>query len=365
MTADPACLAHWRRLHGPRPAGSPAAASAGEYCAEVLRRAGYTVSKQEFEFSRIPGAFFTPAVGAILLVAVTSASGARRGAPWAPLLCLAVGFCLVAGGAALCAGDGVLRLPFLRRRAANVVGVRGDAKPRIWLVAHLDSKWQPVSTFWRTAGIVLSSTAFGLAFVLALSRLFPGHQREWWWVPLALVWPGALLMIASFVGDRGPGALDNASGVAAVLGAAEAIPASCRVGVLITDAEELGLAGARAWARQWEGAPGIALNCDSVDDVGRFTLMFSGASAPQQPTDALLRASAAAGERARVVRLLPGVLTDSVALAARGWRTVTLSRGTLRTLSRVHTMSDDEAHMRGSGIPAAVQVLVVAAMELC
>ena len=94
-------------------------------------------------------------------------------------------------------------------------------------------------------------------------------------------------------------------------------------------------------------------------------MLFSGRAAPRRATEALERAAAALGEPARRLRLLPAVLTDSVALAARGWQTVTLSRGTLRTLSRIHTMTDDDGHMTGSGIPAAVQVLVVAATELC
>jgi hypothetical protein len=366
VRADAAGLTHWRRLQGPRPTGSPGAARARAYCAEVLRSAGYAVREDIFEFSRVPGALFTPLLGVVVLLTVTRAYlAARSQVSWLPLGVVLIGFVLVGLGAALCSGDGVLTVTAMRRAGVNLVAARGEAPPRVWLVAHIDSKWQPVSTFWRTAGIILSGLALLLTAALAVARLLPGDAGHWWRASLVLGWPGGLLLVASVVGERGPGALDNASGVAAVLGAAELMPASCNVGVLITDAEELGLAGARAWSREWRGAPGIALNCDSVDDVGRFTLMYSGGSAPSQPTAALRRAAAAGGEPARTTRLLPGVLTDSVALAARGWQTVTLSRGSLRTLSRVHTMSDDDAHMGGSGIPAAVQVLVVAATELC
>jgi acetylornithine deacetylase/succinyl-diaminopimelate desuccinylase-like protein len=366
MSTDPAGLAHWRRLRGPRPAGSPAAARARAYCADVLRGAGYAVSEQVFEFSRVPGAYFTPALGLIVIVTVTRAFFvSQSAAAWLPLAGVLTGLVLIALAASLCAGDGVLTVSAARSRAVNLEATRGASRPRVWLVAHVDSKWQPVSTFWRTAGFMLAGIALAGVTLLAIARLAQGHAPDWWRAPLVLGWAGGLLLLASIVGERGPGALDNASGVAAVLGAAELLPEACDVGVLITDAEELGLAGARAWARAWREVPGIALNCDSVDDVGQFTLMFSGRAAPAQPTQALRRAAAATGQPARAVRLLPGVLTDSVALAARGWQTVTLSRGTLRTLSRVHTMSDDDAHMKGSGIPAAVQVLVLAATELC
>ena len=142
----------------------------------------------------------------------------------------------------------------------------------------------------------------------------------------------------SVVGRRNAGALDNASGVAAVLDAAAALLRPLPIGVLITDAEELALAGARAWARSRPA--GVALNCDSVDDDGPLTAMFTRRP-PSRLLSALAEASAASKETLRVRRLVPGILTDSVALADAGWETLTLSRGTLRTLLRIHTSRDN------------------------
>jgi hypothetical protein len=80
---------------------------------------------------------------------------------------------------------------------------------------------------------------------------------------------------------------------------------------------------------------------------------------------ALLAAAASAtGERIRVLRLIPGILTDHVALADAGWETVTLSRGDLRTLQRIHTSRDSLASMRGTGIASAARVLARTATEL-
>jgi hypothetical protein len=131
---------------------------------------------------------------------------------------------------------------------------------------------------------------------------------------------------------------------------------------MITDAEELALAGARAWARS--SAPSIALNCDSIDDHGPLVVMYSRA----RPDALIARLAAAAADvesqPVRVLRLIPGILTDSVALADAGWDTLTLSRGTLRTLRRIHTSRDTLATMTGAGIAGAARVLARTATEL-
>jgi len=366
MNPGAAGLDHWRALQGARPSGSPAADRARRYCAAVLAGAGFAVNEQSFEYSRFPGTAATPVAGALLTLGIT-ACWLLRAAPehWAPAAALAAAVALVAWLAGACTGDGVLTRSIARRNGTNLVATRGGSPPRTWLVAHLDTKWQPVSTLWRTAGIVVLALAVLASMVAAGAALARRDVGGWWTAALVAAWLGGLPVMGSVVGTRGPGALDNATGVAAVLAASELLAAASNVGVLITDAEELGLAGARAWARDWTFAPGVALNCDGIDDAGAMRLMYSGRAAPMQPTAAMQRAASAVGDAARLMHLLPGVLTDSVALAARGWQTVTLSRGTLRTLSRIHTMTDDDAHMTGSGIPAAVQVLVVAATELC
>ena len=68
--------------------------------------------------------------------------------------------------------------------------------------------------------------------------------------------------------------------------------------------------------------------------------------------------------RVRVIPLLPGVLVDSLAFSNAGWEAVTLSRGTLGTLRRIHTTHDDLDHLRGTGIESAARVLAGAAITL-
>jgi len=345
-----------------RATGSPGAANARAYCAEVLTRLGFDVREHVFEYSDVAGALAAPVAGGVVALA---ALGLYLGQIWRPAG-IVTAVALVAALAALgrLGSRGVLDFPLRRRRGVNLEAVRGAREPAVWLVAHVDSKWQPVSMIARVCGVVAS--AIGLASLMLLDVAPSVEGRA---VGAALVlatWLAALPLMMSFVGSRNQGTLDNASGVAAVLAAAERLPASARVGVLITDAEELALAGARAWVRSralGNSAPAVALNCDSVDDDGQLVLMYTR----RAPKGLIARMNAAAsdlGEPLRVLRLIPGILTDSVALADAGWETLTLSRGTARTLQRIHTRRDTLEHMRGAGIGGAAAVLARVAGEV-
>ena len=228
--------------------------------------------------------------------------------------------------------------------------MRGES-PKVWLVAHIDSKSQGISSALRTFGILL------LTFSLVASFWAP-HGR------IAMALPGVtagVILCFAFVSNRSNGAADNASGVAAVLEAAAQVPRGLAVGVLITDAEELALAGAHAWVQ--DRPKGIAINCDTIDDTGRLVIFEYGALSHE--LDA--HAGPVAREvdpRAKVMRPPWGVLTDSNAFHKAGWKTVTLGRGTIRTLNRIHTRRDSLDNLRGTGIPDAARVLARLVEEL-
>src|SRR5215475_2633140 len=62
--------AHLERIgNRARLAGSPAAAEARAYCADVLRRAGFATSERRFEYSAFPGLWATPVAGVVAVVA--------------------------------------------------------------------------------------------------------------------------------------------------------------------------------------------------------------------------------------------------------------------------------------------------------
>jgi hypothetical protein len=340
-----------------RPAGGAAVAESRAYCDNVLRGLGFTTTERTFDYSAVAGAYAVPLAGLLIVPFAGVLALAPRS--WVTAIVAVVVLAAVNLVARWITRRGVLTLPFARRRGINLEAVRGPDAPRVWLVAHIDSKWQPVAMLARVAGVI--ATAVGITGLIALHAV--RAQLPVWptWMLFALACAGAIPLMLSYVGARNHGAVDNASGVAAVLEAAAMIPPSARVGVLITDAEELALAGARAWAQKRASA--IALNCDSVDDTGTLVVMFSG-SRPARIVSSLSQAATAAGDSVRVLRLIPGILTDHVALADAGWETVTLSRGNLRTLQRIHTSRDSLASMRGTGIASAARVLARTATEL-
>ena len=345
-----------------RPSGGEGERAARDYAASELRSLGFDVHEERFAFSAFPGRYATPIAGALLggtIVAacVLSLLGATT---MAVVALLGVGVLATALFARWMLADGVLTVSWLRARAVNLVATRGSAAPRVWLVAHLDSKSQPLPSAARVAGILLLAAALVLMVVTLL--LTPGGtaSRMMWWVALCVGASGALPVMASVVGADSDGAVDNASGVAAVLAAAAQLGHHVSCGVLLPSAEELGLAGARAWATGHH--TGIALNCDGVDDDGTLVIMYNQ-RAPQDLV-AAVRAAAPPHMRARARRMPLGLLTDSTALAAAGWQAVTVSHGSLATLRRVHTSRDSLAALRGTAIDEVAGILARAVEAL-
>lgn len=328
----------------------------------MLRDAGFLVTEESFAYSQLPGRYGTPVAGvwsACVIVVAALAGGSGHAA--LALIVAAAGLAALAAAAAWMARSAILRAPMLRALGVNVVARRPGAAPLVWLVAHSDSKSQPVPMLVRVAGITLLGIVWLVTIALAIGQTAGVAAHAWAAVAVTGVL-AAVPVAATLVGNRSAGAVDNASGLAAVLVAAAAMPNECRVGVLVTDAEELGLAGARAWSRYRRG--GIALNCDGVDDAGTLVAMYTG-SRPERLLDVARRAGAEVGEPLQARRLIPGVLVDSVALHDAGFETITVSRGDARTLRRIHTRADDLAHLRGDGIDRVAGVLARTARELC
>jgi hypothetical protein len=103
--------------------------------------------------------------------------------------------------------------------------------------------------------------------------------------------------------------------------------------------------------------PGVAINVDGVDDDGHTTCMYSGRK-PTSLVDSVVAAARQAGSEVRAHRMIPGVLTDGVALADAGWDVVTLSKGGVRTLARIHTPADRADEITGAGIDEVARIIV-------
>jgi hypothetical protein len=247
---------------------------------------------------------------------------------------------------------GVLSLPWMRAQSSNLVAVRGN--PSLWLVAHLDSKSQPVPILVRALGVMGLLVGMLAALVVAVVQL-GGQDVRWIW-PWITGWGvlSSLPVAASVVRARSPGALDDASGASTVLLVAQSLPPQLALGVILTSAEEMGLAGMRAWV-SGRGI-GHAINVDGVDDQGDLRLTWT-TRRPSALIEQLAARAAEAGVSCRAGRLLPGVLLDAVPLADAGWQVVTVSRGTVRTVARIHTARDSLEHLQGEGVALTASVI--------
>ncbi|HEY2897749.1 MAG TPA: M28 family peptidase [Gemmatimonadaceae bacterium] len=313
----------------------------------MLRTIGCEVTEHPFEYSTFPGKWGTPIAGVLTAILFLAAGHfGARGDARAALEILAAGAALLGSFAWWLGRWGVMELPIARATGINLVATRGV--PDMWLVAHLDSKSQPIPIGVRAAAIIACIVLWIAATTLATLQL-GGLTLAWLWVPVTTLGVLAALPVGgSMVGEQSPGALDNASGVATVLRAAELIPHRQAIGVLLTSAEELGLAGARAWAR--EAGRASAINVDGIDDAGSLRLVYSGRK-PRALLGRLGEGWPAAS------RLPPGLLMDGVALADANWEVVNVSKGSWRTVSRIHTSRDVPTHLHDSGIEAVAALL--------
>ncbi|MEO8909488.1 MAG: M28 family peptidase [Gemmatimonadaceae bacterium] len=346
----------------PRFAGSPEETEARSLCRTELEHAGFECSERTFEYSQWPGRWGIPFAAAVQ--AATILLVARMATHDGPLIALAVGAALYSA-LLLASGDAKRRwiyaLPVQRAAAVNLEASRGS--PTVWLVAHLDSKSQTVPMLIR----IVSSIAMGLVMVVSTGVLLLSLRdsidltRAWPWLQVAAI-VAAIPSVFCWVRNDSPGAVDNASGVAAVLLAAASASSLRDLGVMITSGEELGLVGARVWAARAQ--PGITvLNCDTIDDAGGWRLMYSGAR-PLRIASAAETISAGTSSKLSVGRFIPGILADSMAFSDRGFQAVTLSRGTLSTLARIHTRRDTSNAITGNGVAEASTLLSALTKEL-
>lgn len=329
-----------------REAGTAEAEHARGLVAGYLTRLGYRVSRQQFRFhpSALLGLPILGAgVGAAALLALPLL--ALPGVPgWGALvvwgLVLAATACLAGGVAAgwLTLGEA--------REDANLVAVRGDAAPRRWIVAHLDTKAQAQSMAGRLVAVWMLIVAVGCGAALALARL--GAP-----LPLGIAaFNAALAVVASALAGRGRprgtsrGARDNGSGVVAALACAEAALACAEAaddgatGILITGAEEFGLVGARMFAQIQGRLDGVTvINLDTIDAEGPLFVVRHGALG-LAAAEAVVKRLQPLGLPVRARRLPLGILVDSLPLARAGARAVTVGRLTWHTLRVIHTPAD-------------------------
>jgi hypothetical protein len=207
--------------------------------------------------------------------------------------------------------------------------IRPSAHRPIWLVAHYDSKGQPISMATRLIGFGL----LAVGMVALLVALIPA---------LALLAVAFVIVSQNRVTDNSPGALDNATALIAIFMTLDQLPHEASVGVIFPDAEEYGLVGARALAGDHAARfnDAAVINLDSLDDGGRVTAFLHRAG--------VVGIGVAQALGARRWRWLP-VIVDGIALAPVTRECVTIMKGNWRTMRVVHRPEDDAARVRLDG----------------
>jgi hypothetical protein len=292
----------------------------------------------------------------------------------------------------------LVRSLLFRRVSQNVVspGNRPEAPIRLILMAHYDAA--------RT-GYLFSKASKRIRRLPERTRLALGPFRVFFWIGLApllpilgarmagldATWlnavqaiPTIVLIVAAFLlidialSEIVPGAYDNASGVAAVLSAAEELtndpPENLDVWVVLTGSEESFAEGSRAFVRsrrkELDRASTYFLNVDSVSSGGVAYEVSQGAviSIPQDrhlvELAEALAAAGAAGGGARAVR--HPLLDDALPPRIRRLRSITLrttdERGNLapwyHTDEDLPERVDSEALRRATEFAVALSRLI-------
>lgn len=254
-----------------------------------------------------------------------------------------------------------------RVELSNLLVAWPGATPRWLFVAHLDSKSQFVPLSLRATAAGGAILTWGVLLLLALiGGPFAEHPVLLGVLAIAAAAAGVPLLLSGS-GNDSPGALDNASGVATLLGLAGAERGATDIAFLITDGEELGLAGSRVVVDRLPPVEGV-VNIDGVDDDGGFYILdrfgLRRERPPSAPVRALLASAPASDTWVHRRRVPFGLVLDHMSFAKAGLPSLTLMRGTLRSMARVHRPGDDLAHLRGAGVLAAVRLLTVAVSEL-
>lgn len=91
--------------------------------------------------------------------------------------------------------------------------------------------------------------------------------------------------------------------------------------------------------------------------------MYSGAK-PARIARAVETIALRPGLKVAIGRMIPGILADSMAFADRGIESVTISRGNLSTLARIHTRRDNSSALGGSGVADGGALVSSLAKEL-
>jgi len=253
------------------------------------------------------------------------------------------------------------------------------SRPHIYLVAHYDSKSQIMPILIRIslfAFVIGGGLTFSVISLISLPLISFFSTISFISLPSILQSIisilGIILLFASFplvfldVGNKSPGAIDNASGVGTVLHLAECIALredlreKIDVTILIPSAEEMGLMGAAAYVKHHletlkQEKEIFILNFDSVGVDGR--LCYVDANNKHKPSRLLSLIKQTCGElkiRSNHFALV-GALMDHIPFAQAGFDAISLTTSG-KASWWIHTQNDSVEHLHPKGFSEAGNV---------
>ncbi len=269
-------------LSEPRRVGTPGERRAAQQIRKALTLAGLSVWRERF-----PVAFIAKEIGNALTFAVSFALVLLGWIvlpewPWIALVCWGLAGYLVNAPWRLTEHLAQRRLSRLRSRnylatlplPDTPTSRSSETTCRVIFMAHYDSKSQWLPTGVRVALVISTRiSCWSLAALALVSAFWPvGIGREYFLIPAGVATLGLLTLLLNFTGNRSPGALDNGSGLGALLELSRTWrprpEAPAEVFWVATGAEEIGLDGARDFLQRyewwWLEKPTLLINLESI-----------------------------------------------------------------------------------------------------
>lgn len=351
-----------REIARPRMTGTEGAQEVAELARTRLTALGFQVHDYPFTFSTLPGRFAITVCGALLLFGTLGAAWALNQRNAGVALVILILILLLCGAIAALSPVLTQMLPFAKVAGTNLFARKPNSRPRYIVMAHLDSKSQPLPLAVRGPAIIFGILAWSALVAIAILGLLDAVYLEPRIVTPAVVVAiiASVLLIFCWADNKSPGALDNGSGLATLLGLAQRHADENDVAYLITDAEELGLVGARSIASRIDPVIGV-FNVDGIDDDGTFYILEKFGLPARHIAPHLAAAALTAADEMNVParrRNVPfGLMLDHMPLARAHLPAVTLMRGSMKSMRRVHRPADSVDNMSGKGIEGAVELL--------
>lgn len=351
-----------REVAYPRRVGTPGERRAARWVANWFRQSGLRPRRQRFSVGLLGRELGSVLAFAGCLGLLLAGLGLRLVSPWAAAV-------------AWVAGAWLVRSPW---RVSGVVSnrvrsrlwttnVMADWSPdgsagarRVVFMAHYDTKSQWLPTGLRVVCVVVASAGFGLLAVVGGLLGLVVDSVPHWLVPLLAVPTGlgAVALACNRTGNRSPGVLDNASGLAVMLDLARdwrpPPEADLEVVWVATGAEEVGLDGARAFLAEfewwWREKPTLLINLDSV---GRGdSVRLSGEPSAVRLAERVASDVGIATRRFAVV----GAGMDHEPFAARGLESITLLGDVVGASLHMHSRRDDARLLEPAALDRAARL---------